>query len=151
MRSGMPITMLSGLMSGELSTWMTRTKRKVVLCAILALLALTIWALAMVGAIAYLAPLFGLLQASLILAAALLAIALSIYAIVAFQERRRRKLAEQAQTRNALYASAAALALPAVMRSRPLMLLALAAGGLALVNHSLKDDAASHEDYSDAA
>ena len=142
----MPISLLSGLVAGEFSTWMKRVKQHAVLYAVMVLLGLTAWAFAMIALAAYLAPQFGLFITCLILAGALLAIMLVIYAMMALRDRRRRKRAEQDNARTALYASAAAIALPTVLRSRPLLLLALAAGGAMLARHTLASDGTAHDD-----
>lgn len=141
----MPISLLSGLVAGEFSAWMKRVKQHAVLYAVMVLLALTAWAFAMVALAAYLAPQFGLFVTCLILAGALVAIMLAVYMVMAFRDRRRRKRAEQDNARTALYASAAAIALPTVLRSRPLLLLALAAGGAMLAKHTLAGDGTAHD------
>ena len=136
----MPVTMLSTLMAGEFSAWTKRLRNNAVLYAVIAVLGLTGWALLMVALIAYLMPLLGLMQSGLIVAASLFSIAAMIYAVSRYREQRRRKLAAEDKTRTALYASAAALALPTIVRSRSLLLLAVAAGGVALAGKALANN-----------
>ena len=136
----MPITMLSSLVAGDFAAWTKRLRNNAVLYAVMAILGLTGWALLMVALIAYLIPLFGLMQSGLIVAAALFGIAGLIYAVSRYREHRRRKLAEEDKARTALYASAAALALPTIVRSRPLLLLAVAAGGVVLAGRALANN-----------
>lgn len=140
MGRNMPLGMIGSLVAGEASSWLARTRRKVLFMALAGLLALTAYVLLVTAGVTALAESYGTPIAALVAAGAMIATAIIVVAILRFIEwQQRRKYRERRQSRKALLATAAAVALPSLIRSKPLLLLAILGGGGLLASGVLSE------------
>lgn len=104
-------------------------RRKIAFIAIIAFLLFSAWLVAIAAAVLALSVHYDPLTAALTVAGLLVATAVVLIAVMMVLDRiaHRRVLARRART--SLYASAAAFTLPTIIRNRPLLLVALVAGG----------------------
>ncbi len=140
------VSLLSGLISGETGYWMKRAKRRAIVLSLAGILFLSVWALLIVAGVIALARTTDPLTATLAVAGIIAAVALLLIAGLMIMERIERRKARRRQANTSLYATAAMVALPMIIRSRPLMLLALAAGGSALLAKALGSDSSDGSD-----
>ncbi len=140
MGRNMPLGMIGSLVAGEASSWLARTRRKALFMALAGLLALTAYVLLVTAGVTALAESYGTPIAALVAACAMIATAIVVVAILRFIEWQQRRKARERQSRTALYATAAAIALPSLIRSKPLLLLALLGGGGLLASGVLSDN-----------
>ncbi|PLX37819.1 MAG: hypothetical protein C0606_06015 [Hyphomicrobiales bacterium] len=119
--------------SSDIGARLRRTRRNVLLYALILLLALSGYVAALIGGGLYLSETIGPAAASMVLALALIATALIVLAIVAILNRRDRRRARKRPAIGMVGASAAATALPRLIKDHPLAAV-LAAGGLLLVS-----------------
>lgn len=114
--------------------WLRHAKRKSLFIAVAGFFGLSAYAVALAGIVIWAGQVYGMMPAAFLVAAALgvtcLAFIVTMIVIDRMYQRKRR----QAAARNALYASTLAAAAPTILRSRPLMLLAVAAGGAILAS-----------------
>lgn len=130
----LPAVMISHLATGEASVWVRHAKRKALLVAIAAFLGLSAYAVSLAGAVIWIGGSYGMMPAAFLVAAALGVTALLIVAAMSVLERTYQRKRRKAAARNALYASTLAAAAPTILRSKPLMLVAVAAGGAILAS-----------------
>jgi ABC-type xylose transport system permease subunit len=140
------ISLVSGLISGETGYWMKRAKRRAIVLSLAGVLFVSVWALVVTAGVIALARTTDPLTATLSVAGIIAAVALLLIAGLMVMERFERRKVRRRQANTSLYATAAMVALPMIIRSRPLMLLALAAGGSALLAKALGSDSSDESD-----
>ncbi len=141
------VSLLSGLISGETGYWMKRAKRRAIFLSLAGLLFLSVWALLVVAGVIWFSRTTDPLTATLAVAGIFAALALLVIAVLMVLERFERRKARAREARSSLYSTAAIVALPLIMRSRPLMMLAVAAGGSALLAKVLGSGSGDGSDY----
>ncbi|MAY62230.1 MAG: hypothetical protein CML29_08455 [Rhizobiales bacterium] len=119
---------------------MKRAKRRAIFLSLAGVLFLSVWALLVVAGVIWFSRTTDPLTATLAVAGIIAALALLVIAVLMVLERLERRKARVREARSSLYTTAALVALPMIMRSRGLMLLAAAAGGSALLAKALGSD-----------
>nr|WP_255561527.1 hypothetical protein [Pseudohoeflea sp. DP4N28-3] len=137
MRGNVAISMVLGLFSGEAGFWASRLKRKLLFLSIAGFLLVTAWAVGVVAVVIAIAAETDPLTATMLVAAVLAATALMLIAVMMIIDRRALRKARLRQSKRSLYATTAALTLPAIVRSKPLLSVALVAGGGLLLAKAL--------------
>lgn len=139
MLGNLPINLAAGLFAGEASAWARRAKRSLIAYCFIGFFGLTAWTLLVAGSAAAAAETYGLPASLLVGALVFLCLALLLAGVLKFFSWRRRKAERERQTRNALMAAAAATVVSTgIVRSKPLLFLALAVGaGIAAGGFSL--------------
>lgn len=123
--------LLASLVAMDVAAFTRRLKRNAILYAFMLVFLLTAYALAVAALAVYLGQMWGLPMALLAVAGGALVLALVVLLWVTMENRaeeRRKREAAAANSNKALMVTAAISALPLVMKSRPLLLVAVAAG-----------------------
>jgi heme/copper-type cytochrome/quinol oxidase subunit 2 len=124
-------SILASLAAGNAAAFAHRMKRNAVLYAVILLFVLTAYVLAVASLAIYLGQMWGMPIGLLVVAAGALVLAVFIYLCVMLADRaaeRRRREAAAADTQKAMMVTAALTAVPSIIKSKPLMAVAVAAG-----------------------
>jgi hypothetical protein len=123
--------LLASFIATDVAAMKRRFRRNAILYGIALVLFLTTYVLLVVALAVYLGTLWGTLAALLVMAGGALLLALIMLGCVAIAnsaEEKRRRQAAAANSNRALAMTAAVSALPILMKSKPLLLLAVAGG-----------------------
>ncbi|MDE1157614.1 MAG: hypothetical protein PW791_04925 [Neorhizobium sp.] len=124
-------------------------KRNAVVYAVILLFVLTAYVLAVAALAIYLGQMWGMPIGLLVVAAGALVLAVFIYLCVMLADRaaeQRRRQAAAADTQRAMMVTAALTAVPAIIKSRPLMAVAVASGVAFLATKVLAPGSSSSDD-----
>ena len=123
--------LLASLAAMDIAAFMRKLKRNAILYAFALVFLLTAYALAVAALAAYIGQIWGLPVALLAVAGGALVLGLIMFLWVALANRaeeRRKREAAAANSSKALMVTAALSALPILVKSRPLLLVSVAAG-----------------------
>ncbi len=127
----LPLSLISSLLAGEATEWAGSIRRKIMGNLVAGLLGLGAYGALIAAAAVAIGEELGLLAGLLTVAAILAASAVAVLLVLRYVERRHKKRQRHHQPRTDIYLAAAAAALPFILRSRTLALMAVGAGGVA--------------------